>query len=77
MAIEQQRPRPQVGRWYEDPLQRQFEVVAVDEEAGTIQIQYEDGATGEMELSDWRHAMVDRDELPDELLSAPEGDEER
>lgn len=76
MAIQQQLTRPQVGRWYWDPLQRQFEVVAVDEEAGTIQVQYKDGETGEMKLADWRHAMVDRDELPDEYLDAADGDEE-
>jgi len=77
MATEQQAIRPLVGRWYEDPLQRQFEVVAVDEEAGTIQVQYKDGETGEMELADWRHAMVERDETPDDYLSAPGADEER
>ena len=74
---EQEGPRPMVGRWYEDPLRRRFEVVGVDEEAGVIQVQYQDGETGEMELADWRHAMLDRDELPAEYLSAPDTGDER
>jgi len=64
--------RPVVGVWYVDPLERRFEVVAVDEESGVIGVCYEDGESADMDLADWRHAMVDHDALPEERLEPDE-----
>ena len=69
--------RPEVGAWYEDPTGRRFEVASVDLEAGLIQVRYEDEETAEIDLADWRHAMVDQDALPEEPLTAPADDRER
>lgn len=46
---------PVVGVFYEDQGEdgRTFEVTAFDENAGTIEIQYNDGATDEIDLDDW------------------------
>jgi hypothetical protein len=46
---------PVVGEWFEsrDGL---FEVVAIDEADGTIEIQYHDGSVEELEMEDWAMA---------------------
>lgn len=45
---------PGVGAWFQDAVTQQlFEVVAVDEESGTIEVQYDDGDIGEFELESW------------------------
>lgn len=46
---------PVVGAFYEDREEdgRTFEVLAFDENDGTIEIQYGDGTTGEIDLDDW------------------------
>lgn len=46
---------PVVGAFYEDLEEdgRTFEVVAFDENDGTIEIQYGDGTTDEIDLDDW------------------------
>ena len=77
MADTTRNGRPEVGSWYRDPLDRRFEVVAVDEESGLIQVTYQDGESGELTLADWRHAMVDHDAAVDDVLTSPEEDEER
>lgn len=42
---------PIVGQWYQDMLQRVFEVVAMDED--TIEIQYYDGDVEELDVETW------------------------
>lgn len=52
-------PRPGVGNWYrlDGDL---FEVVAVDDDDATIEIQYFDGTVEEMDLEDWNAHCEDR-----------------
>ena len=45
---------PAIGDWYSIRGGEMFEVVAVDEPDGTLEIQYFDGTIEEMEMSDWR-----------------------
>jgi len=45
--------KPDIGKWYQIRGGDQFEVVAVDEEDGTIEVQYFDGTVEELERSDW------------------------
>lgn len=45
---------PTIGNWYQDSVTMQLlEVVAIDEDTGTIEIQYEDGDIDEFELDSW------------------------
>jgi len=44
---------PCVGDWYEDPTGRVFEVVAVDDAEGAIEIQHFDGDVEEVDLDTW------------------------
>ena len=44
---------PMIGDWYSLRGGELFEVVAVDESAGTVEVQYFDGTVEEIELDDW------------------------
>lgn len=47
-------PSPSIGAWYFDREDQQvFEVVALDDEQGTIEVQYLDGAIGEFDREAW------------------------
>jgi hypothetical protein len=46
-------PHPSIGDWYRLNGGDSFEIVAVDEDDGTIDIQYFDGTLEEMDLEDW------------------------
>lgn len=46
-------PEPEVGGWYRDYESRLFEVVAVDDADGSIDIQHFDGTVEELEPQDW------------------------
>lgn len=59
---------PVVGAVYEDLEEdgRTFEVIAFDENDGTIEIQYSDGSTDKMDLDDWYGMDLERQESEDE-----------
>lgn len=46
-------PQPRIGDWYRSNGGELFEVVAVDDDDGTIDIQYFDGTVEEMDREDW------------------------
>jgi hypothetical protein len=46
-------PQPNIGSWYKITGSETFEVVAVDDDDGTIEIQYFDGTVEEMDIEDW------------------------
>jgi hypothetical protein len=46
-------PHPGIGDWYRLNGDQLFEVVAVDDDDGTIEIQYFDGTVEEMDVEDW------------------------
>ena len=45
--------QPVVGDWFETATGEVFEVVALDQDEGTLEIQYFDGAVEELELETW------------------------
>ena len=56
MAVTQ----PDIGNWYRRTSGGdQFEVVAVDNDDGTIEIQYFDGTVEEMDVEDWEAQWED------------------
>ena len=83
---------PVVGAFYEDREEdgRTFEVTAFDENDGTIEIQYSDGTTDEIDLDDWygmdleqlesdeeeEEEDVDDSDAADEDDTDPDDDEE-
>ncbi len=44
---------PKIGSWFQLSSSEKFEVVAVDEDDGTIEIQYFDGAVEEWDMDTW------------------------
>jgi len=52
-------PHPGIGDWYRLNGGESFEVVAVDDDDGTIDIQYFDGTLEEMDKEDWEAQWAD------------------
>jgi hypothetical protein len=63
------RMRPDIGEWYRILDGDEFEVVAIDEDDGTIEVQYFDGTVEELESSDWEFQFSNGDI---EKVDAPE-----
>ena len=49
---------PAVGNWYKTPEDPSFEVVALDEDEGTIEIQYFEGEVDELSFDDWESMEI-------------------
>ena len=50
--------QPGIGEWFRVNGGESFEVVAIDDDDGTIDIQYFDGTVEEMDIEDWE-ALAD------------------
>ncbi len=61
--------KPIVGQWYRGTTNELFEVVAIDHEDQTIEVQYFDGSITEMEFDSWNEQLLDNDI---ETADAPE-----
>ncbi len=58
---------PIVGNWYSHRDKgAMFQVVALDEDSGTIEIQEFDGAIDELDLDEWRALAVDSAAQPED-----------
>ena len=56
-------PHPGVGAWYRLRGGPPFEIVALDDDDGTIEVQYIDGTLEELDREDWSDAAdVEADE---------------
>jgi hypothetical protein len=61
--------KPVVGHWYRGVTDELFEVVAIDDQDETIEIQFFDGSVTEIDFESWNEQL--RDELL-EVADAPE-----
>jgi hypothetical protein len=59
-------PAPVIGEWYRRPGGESFEVVAIDPDDRTIEIQYFDGTIEELELDDWVEDSIEASEPPED-----------
>jgi hypothetical protein len=59
-------PAPVIGQWYRRAGGDSFEVVAIDRDDRTIEIQYFDGTIEELELDDWREEEILSTEPPED-----------
>ena len=57
--------QPTVGEWYQTIDGQNFEVVAIDAEEGTVEIQYFDGAIEELDFNNWGY-------IPLQTINPPE-----
>jgi len=51
--IEQDEHPPVIGDWYKNALGQSFEIVAIDETDGTIEVQFYDGELAEFDMETW------------------------
>lgn len=49
-------PIPAIGDWYESQAGNKFEVIAVDDEDGSIDIQHFDGTVEELDFDAWEES---------------------
>ncbi len=50
---------PVIGAWYQDATEDQiFEVVAIDEQAALVEIQYVDGEVSELDFETWQQMLL-------------------
>jgi hypothetical protein len=61
--------QPEIGSWYSLRGGEKFEVVAVDEDDGTIEMQSFDGTVEEMDVEDWKSQFASGEI---EVADAPE-----
>ena len=57
---------PKVGDWYKTVTGATFEVVALDEDEGTIEVQYFDGAVEELDADSWEELEIEPIEPPED-----------
>lgn len=57
---------PKIGDWYQKAGGELFEIVAIDEADGTIEIQYFDGTVEEVEVEAWYELKCRPAEAPED-----------
>ena len=66
---------PIIGQWFYNPADNDyFEVVAVDELAGTIEIQYSGGELGEYDIENWYQLGLNHATAPEDANAGFEAD---
>ncbi|HHJ80698.1 MAG TPA: hypothetical protein ENJ65_03600 [Candidatus Tenderia electrophaga] len=61
-----------IGAWYQEPGGPSFEVVAMDADTATIEIQYFDGEVEELEFEAWGEMQLLAIEAPEDWTGAYE-----
>lgn len=67
---------PVIGKWYRRPNGTLFEVVAVDEDARTIEIQQFDGTIDEVDLENWQRLLLIEVSAPEDWSGSVDMDPE-
>jgi len=67
---------PKIGQWFRRPNGTLLEVVAVDEEDGTIEIQLFDGTIDEVEIDAWREQLLVEISAPEDWSGSVDMDPE-
>lgn len=57
---------PVIGHWYRRSNGALFEVVAVDEQDATVELQYFDGMIDEIDLENWPALLIERVRAPED-----------
>ncbi len=69
-------PPPIIGNWYRQINGETFEVVALDTEDATIEIQYFDGTIEEFDLENWDQMEIEEAEPPEDWSGSVDVDDE-
>jgi hypothetical protein len=57
---------PMIGDWFKDETGGTFEVVALDEDEGSVEIQYFDGTVEEIDADTWAEQAFELIEPPED-----------
>lgn len=57
---------PRIGDWYRTVTGDNFEIVALDADDGTLEIQYFDGTVEELDVDTWYDLNIDAIEPPED-----------
>lgn len=69
-------PEPAIGRWYRRSNGQLFEVVAVDEDDETIELQFFDGTIDEVDHETWAKLLIERVAAPEDWSGSVDMDPE-
>jgi hypothetical protein len=58
--------QPRLGDWYKSITSDRFEIVALDEDAATMEVQYFDGAVEEIDFDTWNEMEIVPIEAPED-----------
>jgi hypothetical protein len=58
--------QPRIGDWYENISGDRFEVVALDDDEATLEVQYFDGAVEEIDFDSWNEMEITPSEPPED-----------
>ena len=67
---------PVIGSWYKLENGDLFEVVALDEDDATVEIQYFDGTIEELELETWEQMVIEAAEAPEDWSGSVDVDDD-
>ena len=67
---------PGIGNWFQRPNGAMFEVVAVDEDDGTVEIQQFDGTIGEFDIEYWPQLLLVEVSAPEDWSGSVDMDPE-
>jgi hypothetical protein len=67
---------PTIGMWFRRPNRALFEVVAVDETGGTVEIQFFDGTISEVDLENWPDLLITEASAPEDWSGSVDMDPE-
>lgn len=67
---------PDIGQWFRRPNGTLFEVVAVDEDSETVEIQQFDGTIDEVEIERWPNLMLTEVSPPEDVSGSLDMDPE-
>ena len=70
------KPAPVIGEWYRRPGGESFEVVAIDRDDRTIEIQYFDGTVEELEMEEWYEGGIEAGDAPEDWTGSLDVDPE-
>lgn len=67
---------PVIGRWYRRTNGNLFEVVAIDEQDATVELQFFDGTIDEVDLETWPGMLIERVGAPEDWSGSVDMDPE-
>ena len=65
---------PVIGQWFRRPNGVVFEVVAIDEDGGTVEIQLYDGTIDEIDLDNWAELLLTETSAPEDWTASVDMD---